>query len=203
MSRALAIAIVVSTLAAAHAAPKAASKPPKTPPAATTCTEPSQCGLYPADCCGDCGAFTPDHVVAYNIDWIGEHAQPGCVDMSCPKCARDEEEFPQRQYQLVATCEKRTCVVKKLDHMPITQCTRDDQCVVATPRCCACDWSNAVAVRKDKQDELRKLACTTSSQGVGCPACAKTGGLPHVECKKGRCALKLLNTNAPGLGITP
>lgn len=159
------------------------------PPAATRCNEPSECALYPADCCGECGRFSPENVAAYNGDWVEEHNVPGCAGVGCARCAERDVDYPQHQQQLVATCEKKRCVVKKLDQMPLTQCKRDDECVAATPACCACDWRNSVAVRADKKDALYRMTCTTSNMGVGCPACAKVGGQPHVKCKQGRCAL--------------
>ncbi len=170
----------------------------KVPAAATTCNEPSECELYAADCCGDCGTVTAENVVAYNADWISEHAQPGCVGIGCPKCT--EADNDQTRHQLVAACEHRKCVVKKLDQLSITQCRADKECLVVTPGCCACNWRNSVAVRADKKDALYRMTCTTSNMGVGCPQCAQVGPKPHVVCKQGRCALKIVKADAAGPG---
>lgn len=165
----------------------AEAAPRKLPKAATACQTPNDCVLVPTSCCGSCDLDAAVPMSAYNGDWIEEHGQPGCDGAGCPRCAVSEDWAPQQQGQLIAACEAHRCVVKDLDHMPMTACSKDEQCVVATPRCCACTWNNSVAVRADAAAKLNRLVC---APGTGCPACAQVGHKPKVECAKGRCQLR-------------
>jgi len=189
LTAALLLAVVSGTSARLEAEPvaaKAKSKAaPPTPAQASACDQLDQCEIYWKRCCGPCGDDATQarvgDVVAYNGEYVSEHGRPACTGgVSCPACV----EF--RPSGVLATCERSRCVVKSLDSLGATRCSRDDECVPHTLACCACSWDGAVAVRKDAIPRLYALSC---EPGTGCGRCARPSKGPATLCRKGRCAL--------------
>lgn len=137
------------------------------------CTVTSECTLTASSCCGVCGQPTIGDVAAVNT----RRTDAYYLDVACPS-ARDEPPIcpgcaGQPNPALVATCDMRgfrpACAVVDLSTPEYASCTRDRDCVLAAPQCCACgeiDAFQTVAVRRDA--DLSAVLCDSDA---ACPPC--------------------------------
>ncbi len=158
------------------------------------CTRTSDCTLVADSCCGVCGRPTRDDVAAVNAsrteDYYLDVACPEARDepVACPDCAGEPNPY------LVATCDMRgfrpVCAVVDLETSDYGACTRDRDCVLAAPECCACgeiDLYSTIAVRGDA--DVNSVLCDAE---LPCPPCAPVfDPRARARCQAGQCTVEI------------
>ncbi|MCS6799920.1 MAG: hypothetical protein NZ898_15635 [Myxococcota bacterium] len=144
------------------------------------CSGPSECVLLPRTCCGRCGLPTPGDMIALHRSQADAYQREVCDGVACPECAGTPDPY------LIATCREGRCVALDLRDEPITSCSRHDECVVATNRCCGCpnEHSNNVLAYNPSRGSLHAFLCDGD---VACRPCAGTEMWWGAWCDAGRC----------------
>ena len=151
------------------APPIADAQPPDGPGPETwrSCDDATDCVLEPNDCCGWCGMGRFSDVDAVNRERLEEHAMEVCPEPEpCPLCPGGPLDP-----QVVATCEARTCRAIDLGTLPLTECTRDDDCVVTYANCCGCSGAD---------DEVVAIRASAGRMAIDALFCA--GGFCALDC---------------------
>ncbi len=156
------------------------------------CAEPSDCTLAANTCCGVCGRPSLGDMDAIAAAKEEAHRRAVCPDPDpiCPGCAA----MPNPN--LGATCDREEgrCTAFDIEQHEVSACTRDEDCIVRVPDCCACgaDTSafNLVALRADRVADYLAMVCDT---GMTCLECEPVYP-PNVEafCDRasGHCRLR-------------
>ncbi|WP_438016267.1 BPTI/Kunitz domain-containing protein [Sorangium sp. So ce315] len=151
-----------------------------------TCAAPGDCVLASPRCCASCDPVDARAYVAIHRDATDDYwASTGCGDVACAPCPPVSEADSTSQY-FTAACESGRCVVLDVRESPLTECTKDTDCVLRDGvGCCeGCDGKGVVALNQSA--DLRALVCP---EGFGaCPPCAPVypEGMTAV-CAEGRC----------------
>lgn len=159
------------------------------------CTMHSECVLTSAGCCDVCGSPTAADVVpvaaARESDYYRQVSCPESESgpVACPACAT------QPNPHLVAYCDtapfRPVCQLADLGAPPYSPCEADSDCVLATPRCCACGeipLSETIAVRADHAGDIDALLCELG--GGECPPCVPIyDESATAACVAGACAV--------------
>ncbi len=133
------------------------------------CEEPTDCELAFDTCCGTCGTPTLDDYDAILRERRDAHRDFVCPDPStlCPGCAVAPNP------SLGATCESNRCTGFDVRALPLSSCTRDEDCRLRATACCECGADTSpfalIAIRNDAESRYAALVCPSD---VGCPECA-------------------------------
>lgn len=130
------------------------------------CDATSECELTIASCCGSCGVPTREDIAAVNTERSSDHYR----DVACPASAEGPVDCPacegMQDPHLVATCDmmpfRPVCAVVDFAASPYSDCTTAEDCVLATPSCCACgaiDAAQTIAVRSDQASQINAVTC--------------------------------------------
>jgi hypothetical protein len=131
----------------------------------------------------------PADMVGVNQARAMEQRAEACVGgVGCPEC------FMQQDQHLVATCAMGTCQAIDLRAHPVTACTRDDECFLASPNCCDCgELGVDQAIAISDAGGLNALRCDLS--GPSCPPCAPTFPdhlVPYCDPESGHCRITIV-----------
>jgi hypothetical protein len=149
------------------------------------CDKSDDCGVSSESCCGQCGAYTSQDVIAIRRDSLSSYVDTRCgTSFGCPACAAAVLS------SITAVCRAGRCAVADLSQDPMTACTRDDECRVRSKDCCECGGNlyDLVAIATSAASSYVELVC---EEGWGCDAC-----LPSYDktarCDGGHCVVELL-----------
>lgn len=134
------------------------------------CDGAAQCILAITDCCGKCGDPVITDFDAINRTQEAAHRATVCKDPTpaCPDCAAWDDP------NLVAFCRDSRCVGVDVRTDAISECAKDDDCMLrAGSDCCeACsvvDARQIIALGKAKGGELQAQVCDPLAGA--CPPC--------------------------------
>lgn len=130
------------------------------------CSEPSDCIVVPAGCCGSCGAPTRGDAIAIARDQGATYRDRVCIGVGCPACA---PLFIDPT--LVATCNAGQCEVIDWTAHTGSECTSNTDCAVRTPDCCPCggDTDPGRLIGVASENAYAALVCDSDQ---ACPECA-------------------------------
>ncbi len=157
----------------------------------TPCSQPSECTLANATCCGTCDTPSLGDVIGVHIRDLDSYEEQLCrMPEECPPCV-----VSPPNPNLVATCNATQCRAVDIERTPVVRCTVDEDCRLRTNTCCECDVrpdaTNVVALRRDAVADFLALVCDASA---ACDTC--TVGYPadlEAYCDAaGRCAVREL-----------
>jgi hypothetical protein len=128
------------------------------------CDRSEDCQIAPATCCGSCGAYASENVVAVRRDALAAYTEAACAGMDgCPTC--DATQLPS----ITARCTAGRCEVVDLSEDDLTACAADGDCVLRTQACCECGAPGEyVAIAGAMVAAYTELVCV---EGQGCPEC--------------------------------
>lgn len=148
-------------------------------PDETSCSEPTGCGIVPAECC-DCQGLGGKKPRAVSNDAY-PRAMAACARTRCEPCATGHDPGPDPNF--VAVCQSGKCQALDVRRLPASECKADADCFLTPPRCCGCA-GEPVAVSKHGAQSLREALCGNAQ----CGACSipPYQGL-SAACDNGRC----------------
>ncbi|HOU89408.1 MAG TPA: hypothetical protein PLU22_00115 [Polyangiaceae bacterium] len=128
------------------------------------CEGNEDCQIAPATCCGACGAYTSDDVVAVHRAALAAYSEAACAGVEgCPTCEAT------RLPSITARCAAGRCEVVDLSKDDLTACAAATDCVLRTQACCECDApSEYVALGSAMGPAYAELVCL---EGQVCPEC--------------------------------
>jgi len=147
------------------------------------CDTNEDCQIAPATCCGACGAYTSDNVIAVHRDALAAYAEAACADVEgCPTC--DATRLPS----ITARCASGRCEVVDLSEDDLTACAVTTDCILRTQACCECDApSEYVAIGSAMGSAYAELVCV---EGQACPECEhEYPASPTAACDAGHCLI--------------
>jgi hypothetical protein len=146
------------------------------------CETSDDCTRHSASCCGECGVYTSDDVIATNRDGWSSYIDAMCgTDYACDACYTNERP------SITAVCREGRCTVVDLSQDPMTACTRNEDCRVRTKDCCECGGHllDLVAVATSAESSYAELVC---EEGTGCDDCTELYA-ETARCLDGHCAV--------------
>ncbi|MCS6797813.1 MAG: hypothetical protein NZ898_04680 [Myxococcota bacterium] len=180
--------VLIVLIGALGAAGCASSHDPDTGPDVASCTRVSECVLVPRTCCGDCGEPRRGDALALHRDHVEANRREACAGIAgCPPCIASPDPT------LRATCEASRCEVVDLQALPLTECSRAEECRIRTKDCCECGGETSrgslIAIRADREADYARLACDEGA-ATACPRCAPAyPGEAMAGCVEGRCVV--------------
>ena len=147
------------------------------------CEAAEDCLVTHASCCGVCGAYAPDDVIALNRDEAQSYREEQCgPSFGCPEC--DAATVPS----IAIGCVAGRCQLRPLDP-DLTACTADDDCTIRTRQCCECGApAEYVALSIEARSRYEALVCAPQQ---ACGDCEGSYGDVAAECNDGRCRVRL------------
>lgn len=178
-----------------------AGRPP--PALYDDCSVTSDCSLTINSCCGSCGVPARGDVAAVNTDRSSDHyrevacpaSASGPVD--CPACEGTEDPH------LAATCDmtgfRPQCAVVDFAAPPYADCVTAEDCVLATPSCCACgaiDVGQTISVNRLQAGQVNAVTCDDAAEACAEPCVPTFDADLSAVCNAGRC--EVLRTSTGG-----
>ncbi|MEM9072011.1 MAG: hypothetical protein AAGE52_26130 [Myxococcota bacterium] len=153
------------------------------------CTTNSDCELAAAGCCLPCGEVGLSDVRGINESQRDEYFSDVCPEgAACPPCAPPP--FPWLQ----ATCNAGRCEAVDVRELPITECTRDEECRLRVTQCCECGGDVrpealiAIAGTREGFEGYEALVCDL---GMSCGGCLTPPPDSHeAYCNSGVCDVR-------------
>lgn len=149
------------------------------------CEQSDDCIVSSESCCGQCGAYTSEDVIATNRESLSSYVEARCgASFACDACAAGV--LPS----ITAVCRGGRCTVVDLSQDPMTACVHDDDCRVRTKDCCECGGHllDLVAIATSAASSYDHLVC---EEGIGCDPCLPSYTLT-AACDDGHCVVELL-----------
>ncbi len=180
--------VTCSLLCPAGFVPESDCAPEPSCVANTPCSQPSECTLASASCCGTCETPSLGDVVGVHRSDLERYEEELCrMPEECPPCVVGDP-----NPNLVATCNATECRAVDIARTPITVCASDDDCRLRTNTCCECDVApdatNVVAIRNDSLLDFLALVCDADA---ACDTCTPTYPASlEAFCDAGRCAVR-------------